>query len=136
MKNKRGLPSLSVSPVACVIVAACGGRTDDDASSGRAQGSGQSDAGGGERTPEQVQADIATEIDALNSCDSVEDCSAVPLPWQCDDGFINADADRTNLDALFVEYADVGGESRGCVNRCDVRQSEEEPGEGERPTCI
>jgi hypothetical protein len=150
--NMRARPSASIAAFACaVMIAACSGETDDPDPGGQQLDGGQlSDSGQSDRTPEQVQADIRAEIDALNSCTVVEDCTGVGIPGTCSSGYINAGADRSNLDALLAEYSAVGGLEPPCAaicemgilscsqGRCETRPaSASDPvGEGEISICL
>jgi hypothetical protein len=112
MKNKQAPSPVIVVMVASVLMmmaAACGGKSDDSGNGGQ-----------GDRTPEQVQDDIRAEIEALNSCNSVEDCVSVYIPGTCGVGYISADADRSNLDTLIAEYSAVGGLEPPCPAMCET----------------
>jgi hypothetical protein len=124
MKNKQAPSPVIVVMVASVLMmmaAACGGKSDDSGNGGQDQDGGQLiDSGQGDRTPEQVQDDIRAEIEALNSCNSVEDCVSVYIPGTCGVGYISADADRSNLDTLIAEYSAVGGLEPPCPAMCET----------------
>ncbi|MDH5675990.1 MAG: hypothetical protein OEZ06_27960 [Myxococcales bacterium] len=72
------------------------------AGSGGSGGSAGSGSGPDEATLRQS---ILDEADALNSCTSAAECTNVTLPFSCDAYFLNASADRTQLDALIAEYS-------------------------------
>jgi hypothetical protein len=55
-----------------------------------------------------------------DSCNSVEDCTAVYIPGTCRVGYINAEADRSNLDTLIAEYPAVGGLEPPCPAMCET----------------
>jgi hypothetical protein len=106
MKNKRVLPPLLIVAVIAFAVASCGGKADDTNQGGR--------------TPELVQEDIRAEIAFLNYCETVGDCAAVNIPGTCSGGYVNADADRSNLHALIAEYSEVGGLEPPCIAICET----------------
>lgn len=147
MKNKRRLPSLIVAVAVSAMVVGCSGDSGKADNGHQARDGGQSDASPGARTPEQVQDDIRAEVDSLNSCNVMEDCTAVYIPGTCSNGYINSDADRVHLDELIAEYSAVGGleppciltcETLSCVpGRCEIQPASpsEVAGQGERLVC-
>lgn len=73
-----------------------------------------SDSGGSSN--EQLEADIAAEIEKLNSCDTVSDCEGVNFPV-CSTRYVRSGSDRSTLDRLLEDY---GTQNRGvaCTTDC------------------
>ena len=147
MENKRRLPSVIAAVGVSAMIIRCGDDSGDSDNGHQAQDGGQSDASQNARTPEQVQDDIRAEVESLNSCNVLEDCTAVYIPGACSNGYINANADRAHLDELIAEYSAVGGLEPPCVMTCETLSCAQDrcvtqpappsdvAGEGERLEC-
>jgi hypothetical protein len=64
----------------------------------------------------ELEAMIEAEIEALNSCETIDDCSATVGYPRCRAQWINGDADRTHLDELLEDY--YAGEEISCDASC------------------
>ena len=67
------------------------------------------------RSDEEIRADIAAEIDRLNSCDVVADCVGVPT-GTCASAFVRKGSDTSKLEALVREL--TGDDPIGCPAAC------------------
>lgn len=85
------------------------------------------------RTRDEVEAAIRAELEALNSCDTVDDCHGELPPYDCRYMWIDVAANRERLDGLLEEYREVDcdgiqicpeicmcGTLRCIEGRCDV----------------
>ncbi|MDH5676141.1 MAG: hypothetical protein OEZ06_28720 [Myxococcales bacterium] len=98
---------------------AAGGSGGSGGSGGTAGGAGSGNvdpATGGDRAT--LEEAILAEVDALGSCEQAADCTSVTLPFSCDSHFLNASADRSELDALIERYSSTSQSGLACTLAC------------------